>query len=91
MLVLLPLTATPNHAVNRRGASKNLASGPIDLALIELGLGCREEPPYRAVLPKDHADASRDLQPDPMIIGASLNQCHRPPVLREPRGERAAG
>ena len=68
------LAAHVDHGVDGRRSAQHLASGIVDDAAVQARIGLRLEHPVRARIADGEEIADGDLQPDPVVIAARLQE-----------------
>lgn len=92
MVVVGGLSPHRDHGVNRRAAADHLAAGIGERAAVQPGLGLGLEHPVRARVADGEEIADGDVEPDPVVVAAGLqNEDAVLRISREPVGDDAAG
>ena len=92
LVVVAPLAAEVQHRVDRRAAAEHLAARVQDRAAVEPRVGLGAIAPVGARVADAVEVADRDVDPDPVVLAAGLEQQHVDVGIRgEPVGEHAAG
>ena len=92
VVVVGGLSAHRDHGVDGGGAADHLAAGIGQRAAVEAGFGLGPEHPVRTRIADREQVADRDVEPDPVVVAAGLQDQHAVRRIgRQPVGDDTAG
>src|SRR5271168_3434999 len=74
VIVILSLAADGNQSVDRARSAKPSTARPVDLAIVHVGLGVGVEPPIIGLVEHGLSIPDRDMDPEVVVLGPSLQQ-----------------
>ena len=77
LVVILRMATEVDHAIDRTGAAECSPSWPVNLSISQVFFWLGEISPVRWTWPDDTGRAGRNLHPDALVFGASLQKQNR--------------
>jgi hypothetical protein len=92
VVVILALAAHVDHGVDGGASAQDLAPGIVQDPAVQAGLGLGLEHPVGAGVADGKEITDRDVEPDPVVLAAGLEQADRVArILGQAVGENAPG